>query len=52
MTTLRLSPFLLAYGDLVLVRVSSFNINGWSSTSAVNTIGATIRTEPTTMTSP
>lgn len=52
MTTLRASPFNLAYGDLVVARITAINDIGSSSASAENTSGGTIQTEPTQMATP
>jgi hypothetical protein len=46
------TPFSLAFEDLIVARVSAYNLNGWGATSAANTAGATVRTIPTTMNPP
>lgn len=38
--------------DLVTVRVSAFNLNGWGPTSSLNTVGALACTVPQTMAPP
>ena len=53
LTTLRASPFLLEYSDVVYARVMSTNaIAGSLGYSPVNTGGASIITEPVTMAAP
>jgi hypothetical protein len=52
MATFTASPFSLVLGDLIVVRASAYNANGWGPTSAVNTGGAYVRTIPTTMNAP
>lgn len=52
MSVLRAAPYNLIYGQVPKVRISSFNVNGWSQPSVSGPIGATIRTEPITMTQP
>ena len=52
LTTLRASPFDLAYGALVQARVQAMNANGWGGLSQVNLDGARIQTEPSTMSAP
>jgi hypothetical protein len=47
--TLRLAPYNLDYPDMVIVKVRSRNINGWSDYSDQNTVGAIVLTEPATM---
>jgi hypothetical protein len=49
---LRANPYNLDYPDLVVAKVKSRNINGWSDFSDTNTVGAQIKTEPATMTIP
>lgn len=49
---LREAPYLLDYPDLVLVKVRSMNINGWSEYSDSNIEGAMILTEPATLLRP
>jgi hypothetical protein len=51
-SVLRASPFLLTYGQLVIATVRAKNLNGWSSDSPVNIVGATIQTEPSQMSAP
>jgi hypothetical protein len=45
-------PFSLQRGDLIAVRASAFNANGWSPVSTTNTAGARVRTAPTRMNAP
>jgi len=42
----------LAYPQLIVVRASAYNTFGWGDTSPINTVGATIKTEPTQMAIP
>ena len=49
LTTLRDAPFSLEYPDLIVAKVRSRNINGWSVFSEVNTDGAHFYTEPVTV---
>lgn len=46
MQTLRDADYSLEYGDLVVVRVRAYNALGEGEYSQVNTVGATIETEP------
>jgi hypothetical protein len=39
-------------GELIVVRVSANNSNGWGLTSTINTAGATARTIPASMSTP
>jgi len=50
MATLRGAPFSLAFGQVVKVKISSRNVNGWSLPTQSSVNGATIRTQPTVMT--
>lgn len=53
MTLLRAAgTYNLAYGDLVVVRARAYNSIGAGAWSEVNTVGATIETEPGQMTDP
>ena len=53
MATLRDGPtYNLAYADLVVVRARAYNSIGTGDYSQVNTDGATVETEPGTMTDP
>jgi hypothetical protein len=45
-TVLRATPYNLVLNDLVIVRVSAKNSNGWGSNSDASTGGASIQTEP------
>ena len=38
-------------GDLIVVRVSAHNANGWGLASTPNTVGVTAKTVPAAMTS-
>ena len=42
----------MGYGAEVLFTVSAYNVYGWSLTSQVNTVVATIETEPLAPTTP
>lgn len=44
--------FRYTLGQVIYVRISAYNTNGWGSTSTVNTSGATAKTIPATMTAP
>lgn len=46
------APFSLALDDLIVVRASAYNFNGWGPTSVPNTVGAMVRTVPTRMNAP
>lgn len=46
---MRLSPFNLNYPNLVVAKVRSGNVNGWSDFSDQNTQGAKILAEPATV---
>jgi hypothetical protein len=47
------TQFGLLYSNLVVVKVRAYNLKGWQTLySTANTVGATIETEPTQMTSP
>lgn len=46
MSTLRASPFSLAYGTLIVAKVQALNSKGWSTLSAANSAGITVLTEP------
>lgn len=46
MDTLKASPFLLVFDDLVQVRVSATNSFGYGHTSTINVSGAKIRVIP------
>jgi hypothetical protein len=52
MSTLRAVPFLLDFDDIVYVRVSAKNSDGFGPASLTNTLGAKIRTEPNQMNDP
>jgi hypothetical protein len=52
LTTLRASPYLLEYNDIVKAEVRAYNYNGWSDSSGVNTVGGLIQTEPVKMNQP
>lgn len=52
MSILTSSPYSYTIGNLIVVRVSAHNANGWGPTSTLNTVGATACTVPTTMTAP
>lgn len=54
MTTLRASPYSLAYDTLVTAKIKAQNSIGWSDLGAANTLtsGAKIQTEPTQMAVP
>mmetsp|Transcript_29134 Transcript_29134/g.28192 ORF Transcript_29134/g.28192 Transcript_29134/m.28192 type:complete len:232 (-) Transcript_29134:211-906(-) len=49
MSTLIGSPYLLTQGDLVTVQIRAYNQYGFSAYSAVNTVGATVKTKPVQM---
>jgi|LauGreDrversion4_2_1035121.scaffolds.fasta_scaffold625013_1 hypothetical protein len=51
-TALRAAPYYLDYPDIVIVKVRSHNINGWSDFSDQNTYGALLLTEPARMGQP
>ena len=46
------TPYSLLQGDLIEVRASAYNHNGWSPVSSTNTEGALVRTTPTGMNDP
>jgi hypothetical protein len=52
MTTLRASPYSLAYGDTVQAIVAAINALGTSAFSEVNTVGASMEDVPTQMGAP
>lgn len=52
LSVLRAPPYSLGYGAEVLFTVSAYNVYGWSLTSQVNTVVATIETEPLAPTTP
>lgn len=52
MSVLRATPYNLIYGQVVKVRISAYNVNGWSVPTESSNSGATVRTEPITMTTP
>jgi hypothetical protein len=49
MNSLRLAPFNLDYPDLVIAKVRSRNLIGWSELSDANIIGGKVLTEPITV---
>jgi len=51
-SVLRMSPYNLDYPNIVVAKVRSRNINGWSDYSEPNTQGAIIFTEPGQMNAP
>ena len=48
MITLRASPYNLVLNSLVVAKITATNIHGTSPYSLPNTIGMTIKTEPST----
>ena len=52
MTTLRASPFLLTYPNDVIVKVQSYNADGWSANSSLSATGATMEDVPVQMAAP
>jgi hypothetical protein len=46
------TPLSLSLSDLIVVRASAYNANGWSTVSTSNTVGAKVRTIATTMHAP
>jgi hypothetical protein len=52
MSDLIASPYSLAFGDLVQVRVSAYNSDGFGPVSTTNTAGATIKTIPSAVSTP
>ena len=52
MSILIAAPYTLSLQDLIVVRVSAHNANGWSATSNANSFGATVKTVPAIMTAP
>jgi hypothetical protein len=46
------TPLSLSLSDLIVVRASAYNANGWSTVSTPNTSGAKVRTIATTMHAP
>ena len=52
MATLIAAPYSQALDELVEVRISAQNSEGWSTVSTTNTVGALIRTVPTAMATP
>lgn len=52
MSAFIVSPFSLVQGDLISVRASALNSNGWGPVSATNTEGAYVMTAPTGMNDP
>jgi hypothetical protein len=52
MSTFTATPFSLERGDLIKVRASAYNVNGWSAVSVTNTAGAYVMTAPTYMEAP
>ena len=46
MTVLSSSPYSLSRGDLVVVRITAHNANGWGTVSSPNSYGSTVRTVP------
>lgn len=49
---LRADPYLLELNEIVKAQVRSYNYNGWSSYSDINSIGGQIQTEPAQVTQP
>jgi hypothetical protein len=52
MSALIVAPFSLLQGDLISVRASALNSNGWGAVSTTNTAGAYVMTAPTRMNDP
>jgi hypothetical protein len=52
MSKLYAAPFSLALADPIYVRVSAYNVNGWSPTSTPSSGATTVRTTPTRMNAP
>jgi len=52
MSTLIATPYFLTLGDLIVVKISAHNANGWGAESTPNAFGTTIRTVPVAMNSP
>ncbi len=46
MNSLRLAPYNLDYPDIVIAKVRSRNLIGWSELSDANVIGGKVLTEP------
>jgi hypothetical protein len=49
MSALTATPISLQRGELIEVRASAYNLNGWSAVSVTNTAGAYVATAPTYM---
>jgi hypothetical protein len=46
MDVLTASPYSLGFDELVIARVSAFNVYGWSGVSPLNTSGVNVRRKP------